>query len=58
MDRQLSIDYSSLSFAPRGNLGQDFIDIVAHVKGASIWQQFAHMKLRNAQTIVNMNFGN
>jgi hypothetical protein len=47
MENQISIARSSLSFAPRGNLGQDFIDGVARVKGAFLQQQLDHLKPSN-----------
>jgi hypothetical protein len=48
MDDQFSIARSSLSFTPSGNLGKDFIDVVARVKGASLRQQRDDMKPSNA----------
>jgi hypothetical protein len=36
MDNQSSIRPSSLAFTPRGNLGHDFITIVAGIEGVSL----------------------
>jgi hypothetical protein len=48
MDSRSQIRISTLCFAPRSNLGQDFISVGAGVKGATFREQLDDMKPSNA----------